>query len=232
MLDRYMESKAPFHKINKSSEWKDYIIWKSYKEIINNNNEQYIFISNNIEDFSNNKSYVNTDKGNYRGHDDFYKDISINNENLKFYRKINGFLEENKEYQKIYTEYLINKYNSNEDISIIEKLLFFTAKFIDKYDYKNNEIYIRKITITDRKKIININKNKVNIKILIEYKDITSIATRGNGKKDKKEKVENIVEEIETKCTFAINIQNLTFSIDSIKDFEKIKIKTTNRDIN
>lgn len=52
MLDRYIESKAPFHEINKSIEnkndnnWKDYIIWESYKEIINNNiDEMYIFIS-------------------------------------------------------------------------------------------------------------------------------------------------------------------------------------------
>lgn len=227
MLDRYIESKAPFHEINKSREnknnnnWKDYIIWESYKEIINNNEEQYIFISNNIYDFSNNKADVNTDEGNYRGHDDFYKDIRINNENLKFYRKINGFIKENKEYQKIYIEYLINKYNSNnEDISIIEELLSFTSKYVNIFSYKeNNEPYYIK----------NINKNSFNNKNIVDV-----YMEYNNQVKDKKDVRNNTRQQgnksitengIETKCTFIIDIQNLTFSIDLIEGFKKVDNK-------
>ena len=62
MINRYFESKAPFHK--KSDAWKDYIIWNSYEQIINNSkDEDYIFISNNTNDFASqsNKEELHTD---------------------------------------------------------------------------------------------------------------------------------------------------------------------------
>ncbi len=52
MINRYFESKAQFH--NKSVSWKDYIIWNSYEQIINNSNKDadYVFILNNTNDFA------------------------------------------------------------------------------------------------------------------------------------------------------------------------------------
>ena len=200
--NRYLESKAPFH--NKGDNLKDYIIWESYREIINKNKEEeYIFISDNINDFSNNKSNIPNDEGLYEGHYDFYKDINIKKENLKFYRKINGFIRGNKEYQKIYKMYLFEKFGLDRtNISVLKEL----------FKFMNNTLQIININtdysieILDNGNIFDKGGNCIEVDVKVIPAD-----TSNNGK----------IKKIETKCTFTVDAQNLIFRIDSITDLVK-----------
>ena len=202
MINRYIESKAPFH--NEGDNFKDYIIWESYRKIINKNKEEeYIFISDNINDFSNNKSNVPNDEGLYEGHDDFYKDINIKKENLKFYRKINGFIRGNKEYQKIYKVYLFEKFGLDRtNISVLKEL----------FKFMNNTLQIININtdysieILDNGNIFDKGGNCIEVDVKVIPAD-----TSNNGK----------IKKIETKCTFTVDAQNLIFRIDSITDLVK-----------
>lgn len=206
MINRYIESKAPFH--NKGDNFKDYIIWESYREIINKNKEEeYIFISDNINDFSNNKANVHTNEGLYEGHDDFYKDINIKKENLKFYRKINGFIRGNKEYKKIYKMYLFEKFGLDRNsITILIKLLKIIK--VETVDFCNKQGYqqIEDIEILDNSRIVDKGGDSVEVNVKVIQTDISSNSER---------------KKIKTKCIFTIDVKNLKFSIDSIEGFEK-----------
>lgn len=235
ILNRYMKSKAPFHEIDKNSEnksdkgWKDYIIWESYKEIMNNREDkEYIFISNNHKEFS----YKKLDKdykGKYDMHNDYYQDIK--NKVIRCYTDIYSFINQDKEYQDIYKKYLINKYKkSNNDKFVIEELFLFTSKFVNKYSYKSDNFYsIKKINIPDNIDIkTNDIENNINIKIIIEYDNKKSEKTGYSDEivkeeNNKKVKNQNKKEKnISTKCSFTLNLKKLEFNIISIDKFEKI----------
>ncbi len=158
MKNRYLESKAPFY--NEGDNFKDYIIWESYREIINKD-EEYIFMSNNLKDFSDagkNKQPDNkTNIGRYSIHKDFLK--YIKNANLISYTDIDSFKQENKNYKNIYKKYLFEKFESDiTDISTIKELLKF--KKIEKTDFCNKQGYkIEDIEILDNSRIFDKGEN-------------------------------------------------------------------------
>lgn len=224
MIKRYVKFKAPFHEDKKS--WKDYIVWESYKKIINKKKEEeYIFISNDIGEFYD-KNF-NEKYRYYNIHKDFNKDLKC--KNIKCYEYIESFIYNNEEYQNIYKKYLIKKYKKYNNKSVLEKLFLFTAETIDKYSYKSDNPYsIKKINIPYN---VNIKtdgiKSNINIKIIIGYdnkgvnrnKEKTGRNKENEEKEhDKKNKKE---ETISTKCSFTLNLQKLEFNITSIDNFVK-----------
>lgn len=76
---------------NKIGSWKDYIIWNSYEQIINNlKEEDYIFISNNTNDFASqsNKEVLNPN-------------FLIESKNIKYYHSIKDLFEKNDKFKVI-----------------------------------------------------------------------------------------------------------------------------------
>ena len=197
MKNRYLESKAPFH--NEGDNFKDYIIWESYREIINKNkDEEYIFISNNLKDFSDagkNKQPDNkTNIGRYSIHKDFLKDIK--NANLISYTNIDSFKQENKNYKNIYKKYLFEKFESDRtNISTLKELLKFkkieTPNFCNEQNPK-----IEDIEILDNSSIVVKGENSIETDVKVTREDTLSNSERN---------------EIEAKCIFTIDTQNLDF---------------------
>lgn len=211
MINRYLESKAPFH--NEGDNFKDYIIWESYREIINKNKyEEYIFISNNSKDFYDNRNGEQSDnettnREKYSIHKDFREDIK--NVTLKSYININSFREENENYKNIHKEYLkeylFKKFESDRtNISTLKELLKFkkieTPNFCNEQNPK-----IEDIEILDNSSIVVKGENSIEV-----YVKVTRADTLSNSEK----------KEIDTKCIFTIDTQNLKFTfyidIDSL----------------
>ena len=207
MKNRYLESKAPFH--NEGDNFKDYIIWESYREIINKNkDEEYIFISNNSKDFYDNRNGEQSDnettnREKYSIHKDFREDIK--NVTLKSYININSFREENENYKNIHKEYLFKKFESDRtNISTLKELLKFkkieTPNFCNEQNPK-----IEDIEILDNSSIVVKGENSIEV-----YVKVTRADTLSNSEK----------KEIDTKCIFTIDTQNLKFTfyidIDSL----------------
>lgn len=93
MINRYFESKAPFHK--KSDAWKDYIIWNSYEQIINNSkDEDYIFISNNTNDFASQSNK-----------EELHTDFLVENKNIRYYHFIKDLFEKDDVFKRIREEF-------------------------------------------------------------------------------------------------------------------------------
>lgn len=200
MKNRYLESKAPFH--NEGDNFKDYIIWESYREIINKNkDEEYIFMSNNLKDFSNNIKYKqsgNTNKKDCRGeyfiHKDFLEDIK--NANLNSYADIDSFTKNNKNYKNIYKKYLFKKFEQDKNnIHILKKLFEFHRN--ENLDSKNNLDY--EIEIFDNSNIVDKGGNFIEVDVNVIPAD-TSLNKEKN--------------EAKTKCTFTVDTQNLKFDFD------------------
>lgn len=198
MKNRYLESKAPFH--NKGDNFKDYIIWESYKEIINKNkNEEYIFISDNLKDFSDNGKYKQSNnkkgyEGKYSIHKDFREDIK--NVNLNSYTDIDSFKQENKNYKNIYKKYLFKKFEQDKNnIHILKKLFEFHRN--ENLDSKNNLDY--EIEIFDNSNIVDKGGNFIEVDVKVIPAD-TSLNKEKN--------------ETKTKCTFTVDTQNLKFDFD------------------
>lgn len=251
LIKRYVKFKAPFHEDKKG--WKDYIIWESYRKIINKKKDkEYIFISNNASEFYD-ENFNDKDR-HYNIHEDFNKDLKC--KNIKCYEYIESFIYNNEEYQNIYKKYLIKKYKKYNNKSILEKLFLFTAEIIDKYLYKPDNSYsIKKINTPDNFDIrTNGIKDTINIKITIRYdnkgvnvnKEKTG-RDKGNEEKEynqkqknynknrdnKKQKNNNEEKIISAKCDYTFNLQKFEFNIISIDKFAKEEeIKTYNYNTN
>ena len=234
MIKRYVKFKAPFHEDKKG--WKDYIIWESYRKIINKKKDkEYIFISNNTSEFYD-ENFNDKDR-----HYNIHKDLKC--KNIKCYRYIESFLYNNEEYQNICKKYLIKKYKKCNNKSVIEELFWFTSKFVNKYSYWSDNSYsIKEISIPDNTNIkCDGMENNINIKIIVEYDNKKSEKTgysnsskKGENEDNKKPKNYDKKEKIiSTKCSFTLNLQKLEFNIISIDKFVKEKeIKTDNYNTN
>lgn len=121
LLYRYIEKKAPFD--NNKNSWQDCLIWSSYEKIINksNNNEIYIFISNNTNDFA---SRENNNKLN--------SDFLIENKNIIYYHFIKDLFKRDNTFKKIREEF--------EKLQPIKQLKDFIIEIgeIDKDFIENN----------------------------------------------------------------------------------------------
>lgn len=205
MKNRYLESKAPFH--NKGDNFKDYIIWESYREIINKNkNEEYIFISDNVKDFSDNgkgkQSDNKTNKKDYKGEYSIHKDFreDIQNINLNSYTDIDSFKHENENYKNIYkeyfTEYLFKKFESDRtNISVFKELFKFMSNTL-QIDNTNNDYSIE---ILDNSKIVDKGGNSIEVDIKVTPADTSHDSEK---------------KEIKTKCIFTIDTQKLKLNLN------------------
>lgn len=86
LIGRYKNRLAPFH--NKTDSWKDYLIWLSYKKIIETiDDEDIVFISANTSDFSKNKG------------ESLHPDLTIEDKNIQYYKTYKDFSDKNTKYK-------------------------------------------------------------------------------------------------------------------------------------
>ncbi|TXJ37771.1 DUF4935 domain-containing protein [Brachyspira aalborgi] len=161
MINRYFESKAPFHK--KSDAWKDYIIWNSYEQIINNSkDEDYIFISNNTNDFASQSNK-----------EELHTDFLVENKNIRYYHFIKDLFEKDDVFKRIREEF--------EKLRPLKKLKDFikgkdeiNENFIENNFIENIVSAIEEIDFTDEEEIYRMFEY-VEVVELRDYIEVNSI---------------------------------------------------------
>ena len=160
MINRYFESKAPFHK---RDAWKDYIIWNSYEQIINNSkDEDYIFISNNTNDFASQSNK-----------EELHTDFLVENKNIRYYHFIKDLFEKDDVFKRIREEF--------EKLRPLKKLKDFikgkdeiNENFIENNFIENIVSAIEEIDFTDEEEIYRMFEY-VEVVELRDYIEVNSI---------------------------------------------------------